>query len=177
MAKPRKTFGQLSAAQQKRKLSWYKRNRGLSPSEVERQYNAGTLGPQSAVRGHSETPEHGLKDALKKPDKYSEYVRKRQVPAPSGAPVPASVEDEARLLNTWRDKAYNNMVRKLGNLIFFDADAVSDRVYGGAFTPLGFTTAGMDLAEAQWTAKAKKEELRGHASPQYFTNPWWYHSW
>lgn len=174
MATPRKTFDQLSAAQQKRKLSWYRRNQGLGEAEVKRRYNAGTLGPQSASRGHSKTPEHGIKEARKNPKKYPEYFRKRAVPKPAAPEIPQSDVDLAYELNTWKDRAFDNIVRKLGGMYKFNLDTVEANVYGGVTAESG-PVRGMDLGESKWTAKASKDELRAHASPQYKGNPWFYH--
>lgn len=69
----KKTFAQLSAGQQKRKLSWFGRHEGLSAAEVQRRYDAGTLSQKSA-RGHApgRTPEHPS-EAIKNPDKFRGY--------------------------------------------------------------------------------------------------------
>lgn len=70
---PRKTFNELSPGQQQRKLSWFRRHEGLSPAQVQRRYDAGTLS-QKAARGHTpgKTPEHPS-EAVKNPQRFRGY--------------------------------------------------------------------------------------------------------
>lgn len=75
MPAPRKLFSQLSDSQRKRKLSWYRRNQGLSPSQVARRYNAGTLGSQKAARGKAESPEHKIQPDTATPKQREQYKR------------------------------------------------------------------------------------------------------
>jgi len=53
----RKLFAQLKPATQERKLKWFAKHEGLSPSEVRSGYDAGTLS-QKGARGHRQTREH-----------------------------------------------------------------------------------------------------------------------
>lgn len=163
MARQRRAWESLSENYRKR-LS----RGGISKRDYERGRNL------SAARGHYATPEHGLKDAQKNPKKYGEYIRKRTVPRPAAKPAPSSAELEARELNKWKDKAYNSIVSKLGSLYKFNIDTVEANVYGGTTSESG-PVKGMDLAECKWTARATRDELRAHASPQYKGNPWFYH--
>lgn len=76
MAKPRKTFAQLAESTRNRKTRWYAKHQGLTGKQVELRYNAGTLGPQTAARGHAHTPEKpGLayKTAGQRNDYYKDY--------------------------------------------------------------------------------------------------------
>ncbi|HEY6018468.1 MAG TPA: hypothetical protein VIY48_00775 [Candidatus Paceibacterota bacterium] len=74
---PGKRFQDLKPDQQKRKLSWYRRNQGLTPRQVRERYNRGTLGPQTVARGHGQTPERP-EEAEKNPGKYEKYREKRK---------------------------------------------------------------------------------------------------
>jgi hypothetical protein len=76
---PRKRFQELKSDEQKRKLAWYKNHQSLTPEQVKRRYNKGTLGPQTETRGHGQTPERP--ERLKPPvegeeDKYKKYREK-----------------------------------------------------------------------------------------------------
>jgi hypothetical protein len=72
---PRKRFQELKPDQQKRKLAWYKNHQGLTPEQVKRRYNKGTLGPQTDTRGHGQTPERP--ERLKPPVEGKEDKHKR----------------------------------------------------------------------------------------------------
>lgn len=153
-----------------RKLGYYAKL-GLSPKQVARRYNAGTLGPQSAVRGHTATPEHGLGQALKEPQKYRKYLGKKNKII-GGGPT-ATPEDQARRINDQLDRAFRSMDR-LSHYVYYNADTVRANVYGGETAESG-EVRGMDMAQAAWTASADIEEIRSMASEQYRGNPWWYH--
>jgi hypothetical protein len=159
MASKRKAWEALSPAYRKR-LERY----GITKS----QYENGR--PLSGARGHSATPEHGLKSAQKNPRKYKEYIKKRQKPSGGGG----NVEDEAYELNAARDAAFLNMHARLYLYIKYRRDTVLANVYGGS-TPESGDVPGMDLEEAHWTANADAEQLRANASQQYTANPWFYH--
>lgn len=73
MARPRRTFGSLSSGHQKRLLGYYSRHGNLTRAQVVSRYNRGTLN-LTAARGHAETPEHGLTDVKRNPDKYQGYL-------------------------------------------------------------------------------------------------------
>jgi hypothetical protein len=81
--KPSKLWSALKPATQKRKLSGF-RKQGLTDGQIRARYNAGTLGPQSAVRGHGGksgqglTPEHPREA---NPIRHREYLQ-RSVPSP-----------------------------------------------------------------------------------------------
>lgn len=162
MARSRRAWDSLSDAYRKRLI----RN-GITQRDYERGRNL------SAARGHFATPEHGLKSAKKNPQKYGDYIRKKTVPQ-AGPPAVQSAEDEARELNTWKDRAFANMQFHLRNLPSWYEPTVEANVYGGTTRESG-EVRGMNLSEAKWTAQASKEELRAHAMPQYSGNPWFYH--
>ena len=130
----------------------------------------------SGARGHSKTPEHGLKSARKNPQKYGDYLRKRTVPSGGGPPSSLKVdaEDEAYALNLYRDAAYWNIYGRLHQYYKYRDRTVLANVYGGT-TPESGNVPGMDMDEARWTANADTEELRANASQQYQGNPWFYH--
>jgi hypothetical protein len=170
VAKPRILWSALKPATKKRKLSYYKKQ-GLTPGQVASRYNAGTLGPQAASRGHAKTPERPSR-AVKQPDKYPEYIRKHQ-PKTGGPGGGGSLRE-------WRDKAYLNIDRKLGpgrplgQLPKYNAVTVRANVYGG-ITAESWPVPGMDMTQVRWTASASEHELIERAFPQYKANPWWYH--
>lgn len=58
MAKPRIPFSQLKPATKQRKIAYYAKHQGLTAKQVAGRYNAGTLGPQSAARGHPNGDEY-----------------------------------------------------------------------------------------------------------------------
>jgi hypothetical protein len=179
VAKPRILWSALKPATKKRKLSYYKKQ-GLTPGQVASRYNAGTLGPQAASRGHAKTPERPER-AAKHPEKYPEYVRKRAKTGGGGSPGPGIRKDnEALAPRIWLDKAYLNIDlrlgpgRPLGQLPKYNPVTVRANVYGGITAESG-PVPGMNLATAKWTAKASEDELIEFAWPQYRANPWWYH--
>jgi len=136
------------------------------------QYESGTRS-LSGARGHGATPEHGLKDARKNPQKYGDYIRKKTVKQVKPK-VPSSLIAQAHALNAARDAAFLNMVSRLQDYVKFNRETVLANVYGGVTAESG-EVPGMDLAEAQWTSSADTEELRSNAEPQYRGNPWFYH--
>lgn len=173
---PRLLWTQLKKSTQQRKLRYYAKQ-GLNSRQVRERYNRGTLGPQAAARGHKATPEHGLKDALRKSRKSSKYdkylAKKGQVPAQEGLTPLERAMDEATLLNTLRDAAYASMHR-LHDYVYYNDSTVRANVYGGITSESG-PVPGMDAAEATWTAQADIEDIRSMASEQFRGNPWWYH--
>jgi hypothetical protein len=68
-------FDQLKPDTQKRKLAYYAKHQGLTPQQVRKRYDAGTLGPQTGTRGHSHTPERPER-AHTKPE-YQTYAQRR----------------------------------------------------------------------------------------------------
>ena len=172
MAKPRKPWSQLAPGTRARKLRFYKKQ-GLSANQVASRYNAGKLGSQAAVRGHAKTPEHGLGQALKNPEKYEGYLRRKNQRIIGGGPS-VTPEDEARKRNELLDKAYRNFHGRLQHYVHYNGDTVRANVYGGETAESG-PVPGMSNAEAAWTAQADTEEIRSMASEQYRGNPWWYH--
>jgi hypothetical protein len=167
--KPRKLWSALKPSTRLRKLRFY-RKQGLTPAQVARRYNTGSLGSQAAVRGHAETPEHGLGQALKEPGKYRKYLRKRERPG-GGRETP---EDEAIRINNQLDRAFTNFDRRLSHYVYYNRRTVRANVYGGETSESGIVP-GMSYAQATWTASADTEEIRSMASEQYRGNPWWYH--
>lgn len=172
---PRKLWSQLKKTTQTRKLRFYAKQ-GLSPRQVRERYNRGTLGSQSAVRGHKETPEHGLKEALRKSrntSRYDKYLERKSEPDTKGLNSYDAAIEKATNLNTLRDLAYASM-RRLRDYVYYNDATVRANVYGGTTSESG-PVPGMSAAEATWTASADIEDIRSQASDQYRGNPWWYH--
>lgn len=167
MAAPRKLWSRLTAGTRARKLSYYKKQ-GLTPGQVARRYNAGTLGSQAAARGHAATPEHPAQ-ALREPQKYPAYLRRKEQPKKGETPHELAIR-----INTALDTAYRNFRRRLSNYVYYNDSTVTANIYGGSTRESG-TVPGMSLAQATWTAQADTEEIRSMASEQYRGNPWWYH--
>lgn len=163
MARQRRAWDSLSPAYRARLT----RN-GISERDYARGRNL------SAARGHFATPEHGLRSAIKNPEKYRDYIRKRSVPSGGGPPPAQTPEEEAHELNEWKDKAFENIKDKLHDIYKYFEPTVEANVYGGVTRESG-PVPGMRLAECKWTARASRDELRAHATPQYHGNPWWYH--
>ncbi len=67
----------------------------------------------SKARGHSKTPEHGILSAIKDPDKYRDYLKKR--PASGG-----TVSDRER----WQTRFIANYDRNLGDYFKYNRDTV-----------------------------------------------------
>ena len=172
---PRKLWSQLASGTQKRKLAYY-RKQGLTARQVRERYNRGTLGSQAAARGHKGTPEHGLKEALRKSrksGKYDKYLERRTRPDTKGLSDYDKAVELAVSLNEMRDLAYASMARLQGYVYYRD-DTVRANVYAGVTRESG-PVPGMDMAAATWTASADIEDIRSMASEQYRGNPWWYH--
>lgn len=159
MAVPRKLWSALKPATQKRKLGFY-RKRGLSDAAIKSRYNAGTLGPQSAARGHADTPERP-EIARRNPGRYRKYIEKRR-PKRGGGDY----------IFTRRDLAYSNVYSKLRDYARYGDAAVRKRVYSM-----------MSDKEVEWTINASEDMLVGRAAANYgmrlfgtYTqSPWWYH--
>jgi len=138
------------------------------------QYDAGKS--LAKARGHSQTPEHGIKEAIRKPGKYRKYINKRTITG--GDRSPREVADE---INTILDTAYDNIRRCLGDYHKYKDRNVRANVYGGIRSAqfLGegseVETNAMDIPDAIWTANADTEALRSRASNQTEGNPWFYH--
>ena len=158
--KPRKLWSQLTKGTQNRKLSFY-RKRGLTDAQIRSRYNSGSLGPQTAARGHAETPERPSR-AARNPGRYEKYIAKREQRGKhiGGGPV------------SRRELAYGNVWQKLHNYLRYDDRAVQKRV---RFM--------MTDAEVEWTINASEDMLVGRAAANYGMrlfgdyrqSPWWYH--
>ena len=123
----------------------------------------------SAARGHARTPEHP-REAAKRPERYPEYVQKRQAKQKK-TPTP---QEQAISRNRRLDNAFRNFDARLGDYIKYNRTTVAANVYGGEL-PDGTDAPGMSDEQAIWTANADAEEIRSRASEQYRGNPWWYH--
>jgi len=172
---PRKLWSQLTQGTRNRKVAYYKKQ-GLNARQVRERYNRGTLGSQAAARGHKSTPEHGLKEALRKSrksNKYDKYLERRTQPKTKGLSSYDKAVELAVALNEMRDLAYTSMHR-LHDYVYYNDQTVQANVYGGVTTESG-PVPGMDIAAATWTASADIEDIRSMASEQYRGNPWFYH--
>jgi hypothetical protein len=145
------------------------------------QYDAGKS--IAKARGHSQTPEHGIREALRKPARFKKYIAKKAKKQKiiGGGPSGPSDLDLAFDLNEARDSAYTNIHTRLGSYHKYRDKNVRVNVYGGERGPqhegeLQFNTIdGMTFDEATWSATADTEQLRSHASSQIPFNPWFYH--
>lgn len=126
----------------------------------------------SAARGHAATPEHGVKDALRNPGKYEQYIARKNRPV-TPTRGEATPEDIAIARNEMLDRAYRSM-RRFRSYIYYNDDTVRANVYGGDTSESG-PVPGMDYATARWTAYADMEEIRSLAREQRTANPWFYH--
>lgn len=108
----------------------------------------------SKARGHAKTPEHGIKDAIKNPQKYQDYIKK-QIPT-GGQYPPVDRED-------LEDKALRSMDIKLGYYLKYRRDSVIARVKK------------MTVRELRITIAATEDQLVQLARPQHKSNPWHYH--
>jgi hypothetical protein len=158
MPKPRKLWSALKPATQKRKLAFY-RKRGLSEAAIKARYNSGSLGSQSAVRGHSATPERPSR-AAKHPGRYQKYIEKRRRIGDRFPPV------------SRRDLAEGNVERQIGHYIKYSPAAVHKRIHYM-----------MTDNEVEWTIHASEDMIVGRAAANYGMrlfgdyrqSPWWYH--
>jgi hypothetical protein len=157
--------GQVLSQSQARRY----RAKGITKS----QYESGKS--LKAARGHAKTPEHGLREAVRNPGKYREYLEKQAPkPPPTGGGAPVSPEDIARETNRLLDQAYENMKNRVGSYVKYHDETVRANVYGGTTRESG-EVPGMDYASALWTSTADTEEIRSSARDQYRANPWYYH--
>src|ERR1700691_1717151 len=74
----------------------------------------------SGSRGHSKTPEHGVKDAFKNPEKYKEYIKKKS-PTGIGSLSPEQIAD-------LKDRALANMDRRVGDYLKYNRQRVISRI-------------------------------------------------
>jgi hypothetical protein len=154
-----------------RRKSW----ESLSPSYRGRLSRGGVTrsqfesgAPIRKARGHAKTPEHGIAQGLRNPDKFREYLGKKNIPQKTGGGK-LDPQEEAMRLNDMKDKAYRGM-RQLANYFKYNDETVRDNVYGSEENPKG-----MSYSQALWTSTADIEEIRSMARDQYRNNPWFYH--
>jgi hypothetical protein len=122
----------------------------------------------STARGHSATPEHGIKQARKNPVKYHKYLNKK-----AKEQLPRDPHAAAISLNQARDAAYAS-VKRLRHYPNYNEQTVRANVYGGQTSESG-EVPGMDYLTAKWTATAPVDAIKDYASEQYRKNPWFYH--
>lgn len=171
MARSRKGWQQLSPSYRARL-----QKAGITKS----QYESGVS--LSKARGHGQTPEHGIREAIRNPRKYQKYIAKRTGygGGPSGGTA-RPPEEVAREINAILDAAYENIHSRLKDYHKYRDRNVRANVYGGIRGPQ-FLGEGpetemprMDTEDAIWTANADTEALRSRASNQTEGNPWFYH--
>lgn len=139
------------------------------------QYDAGKS--LAKARGHSQTPEHGIKEAIRKPAKYRKYINKRTRTGSTAKPP----EEIAREINSILDEAYANIHNRLNRYSQYNDRNVRANVYGGIRGAQFLGEADeedspqMGVPDAIWTANADTEALRSRASHQTQGNPWFYH--
>jgi hypothetical protein len=178
MARPRKPFAELSEGQRKRKLSFFRRHGNLSPSEVERGYNTGTL-DQKGSRGHGKgTPEHPS-EVKKNPAKYREYIARQSDRKPESPSINKQKQDQvyARLIEVFGGRDHNpDTIRAqvYGERDDSEFPAASGAdVFGGS---RGTRYPGMSDAELDITLASTDEQIVALARRQTKgRNPWWYH--
>jgi hypothetical protein len=153
-----RTGALISEAYQRRLLK-----NGIAKREYEtgRAAKSGKLG---AARGHAATPEHGLKDAAKNPDKYQDYLRKR----PTGGQLPPVDIDQLR------QDAYDNFHDIMGNHHAYNDQSVILRIMGDPADQENYP--GMSIRELQLTKSVRTmREIQDLATSQRTGNPFWYH--
>jgi hypothetical protein len=106
------------------------------------------------ARGHGKTPEHGIKDAIKHPEKNREYLRKH--PVSIGQRGPAYRAD-------LEDRALASMDAKLGLYLKYNRDRVIAKI------------GKQSIRELLVTIEATEDELVELARSQRKGNPWHYH--
>jgi hypothetical protein len=157
---PRKPWSQLAKATKKRKLAWFKNHEGLNPSEVARRYNTGTLGSQTAARGHIETPERPSA-VYQHPERYRRYIRQRKIT------FEAPTNDRALLLHKY-DRNFNRTLRySHETMLYHIYMMMTDDEVDWALRPQVDRT---DLVEAA-RADVGLRMFRGEEQ-----SPFWYHS-
>jgi hypothetical protein len=151
--RPKILWSKLKPATQKRKLNFYKKQ-GLSDSSIRAKYNTGTLGPQSAARGHATTPERPTR-AVRNPLRYQKYIERRTAPATGPQLSP-------------RDLAYIVFTQLLGDYLKFNPKTVKVNVYEK-----------MSDADIAWLGQQSGEDgaeaIRAKARIQKIGNPFYYH--
>jgi LmbE family N-acetylglucosaminyl deacetylase len=161
MARPRKPFAELSEGQRKRKLSFFWRHGNLSPSEVERGYNTGTL-DQKGSRGHGKgTPEKGVKQALKRPDEFKDYLARR---------AEKQTQSEPDVMAELQAQALDNFRREFA-LTLHDTNSTQQMVTHNLKVASKEELQEMIRAtDESWKARARADSYARRSSP------WFYHS-
>lgn len=108
----------------------------------------------SSSRGHSKTPEHGIKDAIKRPEKYKDYINKK---SPTGGGGPYVNKDELE------NQALHSMDTKVGDYLKYRRDSVIARIKK------------MTINQLRMTIAASEDDIVQLARPQNKNNPWHYH--
>lgn len=116
--------------------------------------------PLTASRGHAHTPEHGLKEARKNPDRYREYLKKR--PSTGGQLPP---EDKQRLI----DQAVNNWRRLWKDTLYDTQSNISVVYYNVSQAEDDELRAMVKASYDMWWAHASR------ASRAKQPSPWFYH--
>ncbi len=151
----------LSEAQQRRYM-----NAGITRG----QYESGAK--VTGARGHGKTPEHGIGDARKHPEKYRDYIQKKEPPRRGGDVIEAGL---AQLI----EQAQRNSQAQLGNYIKYNRERTFKRIAGKiTFNKDGSIKSrkgGMTKRQLRITAIATSDELRTLASEQREGNPFYYH--
>jgi hypothetical protein len=117
----------------------------------------------SRARGHKETPEHGLKDAIKNPAKYRQYLDARRERQERDDP-----QKLARLINQVNQHAAR-------------IDVAGNSTYGSQFAIReNLDSACIEELEAMLKANPKTWVTRAEGQPKDYgypsgINPWWYH--
>jgi len=106
------------------------------------------------ARGHKATPEHGLRDAAKNPQRYQEYLHKKR--PGGGQRPPANLED-------LKDRAFASMDGKIGSYFKYNRNAVIARVNN------------MSERQLRLTIAATEDDLLALAAIRRKSNPWHYH--
>jgi hypothetical protein len=108
----------------------------------------------SGSRGHAKTPEHGIKDAIKRPEKYKDYINKKTPTGGGGAPVNR---------DDLEDQALRSMDTKVGDYLKYRRDSVIGRIKK------------MTVNQLRMTIAASEDDIVQLARPQHKSNPWHYH--
>jgi hypothetical protein len=158
---PRKAWGKLTPGVRKRKLAYYKKTQGLNPSEIARRYNSGTLGSQTAARGHAATPEHPHRATLH-PDKYREYIKKRQIP-----------EGAWQNVSQKRRDAHSHIKQRIGHYTKYSDATVQIHCFYMMTDEEVEMTLRMDTQEI---IAAAGTNLHMRLFRRAVQSPWWYHA-
>jgi hypothetical protein len=124
-------------------------------------------GAVKAARRHTATPEHGLREALRNPEKNKEYLRKRQSPGKGGFDRSGQITETVR-----------NIDRLLGDYFKYDPESVRVHVELMSHAQREFARKATVDDLLRFSKIQNRSQIKGlfvKRADGTWINPFWYH--